>query len=42
MKNVDLKIAKRWLTFLGKIIRMPNDKIPARLLSMICQGKRPL
>ena len=25
-KSVELQIAKRRLTFLGKIIRMPNDK----------------
>ena len=42
IKSVELQIAKRRLTFLGKIIRMNNDKIPARLLSIVCQGKRPL
>ena len=42
IKSVELQIAKRRLTFLGKIIRMTNDKIPARLLSAVCQGKRPL
>ena len=42
IKNVELQISKRRLTFLGKIIRMSNDKIPARLLSAVCQGKRPL
>ena len=42
IKSVELQIAKRRLTFLGKIIRMNNDKIPARLLSVVCQGKRPL
>ena len=42
IKNVELQIAKRRLTFLGKIIRMPNNKTPARLLSSVCQGKRPL
>ena len=30
------------MTFLGKIIQMPNNKIPARLLSAVYQGKRPL
>ena len=42
IKNVELQIAKRRLTFLGKIIRMSNDKIPARLLSAVCEGKRPI
>ena len=42
IKNFELQIAKRRLTFLGKIIRMPNNKIPARLLSTVCQGKRSL
>ena len=41
-KNFELQIAKRRLTFLGKIIRIPNNKIPARLLSVVCQGKGPL
>ena len=39
IKNFELQIAKRRLTFLGKIIRMPNNKIPAILLSVVCQGK---
>ena len=30
------------MTFLGKLILINNDKIPARLLSTVCQGKRPL
>ena len=30
IKNVEIQIAKRRLNFLGKIIRMNNDKIPAR------------
>ena len=42
IKIAELQIAKRRLTFLGKIIRIPNNKIPARLLSAVCQGKRPL
>ena len=42
IKNVELQISKRRLTFLGKIIRMNNDKIPVRLLSTVYQGKRPL
>ena len=42
IKNIELQITKRRLTFLGKIIRMPNDKIPARLLSAVCEGKRPI
>ena len=42
IKSVELQIAKRRLAFLGKIIRITNDKIPARLLSAVCQGKRPL
>ena len=42
IKSVELQIAKRRLTFLGKIIRMTNDKMPARLLSAVWQGKRPL
>ena len=37
-----MQITKRRLTFLGKIIRMNNDKIPARIFSAVCQGKRPL
>ena len=42
IKSAELQIVKRRLSFLGKIIRIPNDKIPARLLSAVCQGKRPL
>ena len=42
IKTVEMQIAKRRLTFLGKIIRMNNDNISARLLSAVCQGKRPL
>ena len=30
-KNIELQIAKRRLTFPGKIIRRLNNKIPARL-----------
>ena len=41
IKNVEIQIAKRRLTFLGKITRMPNNKIFARLLSAVCEGKRP-
>ena len=32
IKNDELQIARRKLTFLGKIIRISRDKIPARLL----------
>ena len=39
IKYFEFKIAKRRLTFLGKIIRIPKDEIPARLLSAVCQGK---
>ena len=39
IKTVEMQIAKRRLTFLGKIIRMNNDKIPAQLLSAVCQSK---
>ena len=42
IKNVELEIAKIRLIFLGKIIRMPNNKIPARLLSAVCECKRPI
>ena len=42
IKSVELQISKRRLAFLGKIIRITNDKIPARLLSAVYQGKRPL
>ena len=41
-KNVELWIAKRRLTFLGKIIRMSNNNIPTGLLSAACKGKRLL
>ena len=39
-KMLNYKSQKEDVTFLGKIIRMPNNKIPARLLSAVCQGKR--
>ena len=42
IKNDELQIARRKLTFLGKIIRISRDKIPARLLCAVCHGKRPL
>ena len=35
IKNAELQITKIKLTFLGKIIRMTNNKIPARLLSVV-------
>ena len=42
IRNVELHIAKRRLTFLGKIIRMSNNNIPTGLLSAACKGKRLL
>ena len=35
-------MTKSRLTFVGRIIRMPNSKIPARLISTTCDGNRPL
>ena len=38
--NVENQISQRILAFLEKTIRMHHDKIPARLLSTYCSGKR--
>ena len=41
-RNVEYQIARRRLTFVGRIIRMPNSKIPAILISATCKVNRPL
>ena len=33
VKNIKIRIAKRRLHFVGRILRMSDDKVPARLIS---------
>ena len=40
--NIDSHIAKKNLSFLGKIIKLPQDKIPSRLISTFATKHRPL
>ena len=35
-------IAKRRLTFIGRVVRISEEKIPARVLSAWCNLKRPV
>ena len=46
-KNCDINyiacyISKRRLTFIGRIIRIKNDRVPARLISAFIYEKRPV
>ena len=34
IKNIGKEIVKRRLNFVGKIVRMSDDKVPARLISV--------
>ena len=42
ISNVEIKIARRILIFVHKIIINTRCKIPARLISIFCIGKKPV
>ena len=41
-RTIESQIVKRWLTFVGEIMRLPSLKIPSRLISTYCSSKRPV
>ena len=42
IKNIEIQIAKRRLHFVRRIVRMSDDKVPARLISVWIKQTRPI